>query len=316
MAGVVGRVLCELKLIHSVTKSLCGFCAQRQTYDNPSLAKSIGRSMKQCAVIVKGKGLEEWNTLKEERATKFVTLMELRWNVNVSHHAERTLRQKKRNTVQLLPLTEDIATFSKYLQNKATECMNKLETGCQGAMELTEIWRQLNAVLLTQVILFNRKRQGEVSRMTLTDYERRMEKGHSEDIVQCLSQHEQSLLKCLTVVEIEGKRGRTVPVLLTASMKKCVSVLSSTRSQIGVCEQNMYLFPRVHFLSEGHVRGSDCLRELTEECKELRMPELLRSTNLRKQIGTMSQIVNLQDNELDVLADFLGHDVRIHREFF
>jgi hypothetical protein len=27
-------------------------------------------------------------------------------------------------------------------------------------------------------------------------------------------------------------------------------------------------------------------------------------------------VVNLRDHELDVLADFMGHDIRIHREFY
>jgi len=42
----------------------------------------------------------------------------------------------------------------------------------------------------------------------------------------------------------------------------------------------------------------------------------LRSTVLRKHIATLSQIMNLKDNELDQLAKFMGHDVRVHREFY
>ena len=30
----------------------------------------------------------------------------------------------------------------------------------------------------------------------------------------------------------------------------------------------------------------------------------------------MSQILNLKDHELDALADFLGHDIRVHRQFY
>jgi hypothetical protein len=30
----------------------------------------------------------------------------------------------------------------------------------------------------------------------------------------------------------------------------------------------------------------------------------------------MAQMLNLKENELDVLAGFLGHDIRIHREFY
>ncbi|KAL0155304.1 hypothetical protein M9458_049567, partial [Cirrhinus mrigala] len=30
----------------------------------------------------------------------------------------------------------------------------------------------------------------------------------------------------------------------------------------------------------------------------------------------MSQILNLKDNELDQLASFLGHDIRVHRDYY
>ena len=40
-----------------------------------------------------------------------------------------------------------------------------------------------------------------------------------------------------------------------------------------------------------------------------KQPELLRSTGLRKQIATVSQTVNLRDNELDILAKFTGHNI-------
>ena len=42
---------------------------------------------------------------------------------------------------------------------------------------------------------------------------------------------------------------------------------------------------------------------------------MLRSTKLRKQIATLSQVLNLKENGLDILANFLGHDIRIHQEF-
>ena len=30
----------------------------------------------------------------------------------------------------------------------------------------------------------------------------------------------------------------------------------------------------------------------------------------------MSQILNLHENELDILAQFLGHDICVHRDFY
>ena len=45
-------------------------------------------------------------------------------------------------------------------------------------------------------------------------------------------------------------------------------------------------------------------------------PEALKSTNLRKHVATSSQLLNLENNELDVLAKFMGHDIRTHAEPF
>ena len=45
-------------------------------------------------------------------------------------------------------------------------------------------------------------------------------------------------------------------------------------------------------------------------------PEFLRSTNLRKHIRVTAQVMNLKENELDVLASFLGHDLQVHRDFY
>lgn len=33
-------------------------------------------------------------------------------------------------------------------------------------------------------------------------------------------------------------------------------------------------------------------------------------------MATISKILNLKDNEMDNLADFLGHDIRVHRKYY
>lgn len=40
------------------------------------------------------------------------------------------------------------------------------------------------------------------------------------------------------------------------------------------------------------------------------------STHLRKHVATLSQILNLKNHELDQVADFLGHDIHVHREYY
>ncbi|XP_037391621.1 uncharacterized protein LOC119264189 isoform X1 [Pygocentrus nattereri] len=64
-----------------------------------------------------------------------------------------------------------------------------------------------------------------------------------------------------------------------------------------------------------HMRGSDCLRQFSLEC-QAKHPECLRSTRLRKHIATLCQMMNLKNSEMDQVAKFMGHDIRVHREYY
>ncbi|XP_038055807.1 uncharacterized protein LOC119727811 [Patiria miniata] len=101
--------------------------------------------------------------------------------------------------------------------------------------------------------------------------------------------------------------------MFTAKIKTALDTLMNRRHEAGIDDSNAYLFSNQRGL--GHIRGTDTLREHASKCKA-KNPEFLRATRLRKHIATVSQIMNLQENELDLLASFLGHDVRTHREFY
>ena len=115
-------------------------------------------------------------------------------------------------------------------------------------------------------------------------------------------------------IEKEGKRGKTVAVLFPQHVVRSLDLLLQTRNQI-VASENQYLFPTVHYGFLSHIRGSDCLRKFSSECGAI-APERLRFTNLRKHIATMSQVMNMKENELDILANLMGHNMRVHREFY
>ena len=92
-----------------------------------------------------------------------------------------------------------------------------------------------------------------------------------------------------------------------------MELLKEKREEGAVPSENIYMFARPAALS--HLRGSDCLREFATECGA-KNPKALSSTKLRKHIATLSNVLNLSNTELDQLADFLGHDVRVHRDYY
>ncbi len=127
-----------------------------------------------------------------------------------------------------------------------------------------------------------------------------------KDVAVGLTKFEQKLCVHFSRVEIRGKRGRKVAVLLSPDMVDALTHIISRRTECGVPEENTFLFVRPNCLSP--YRGQDCLRIYANECGA-QNPELLRSTQLRKHVATLSQVLNLKNHELDQVADFLGHDI-------
>ncbi|XP_038062636.1 uncharacterized protein LOC119733132 [Patiria miniata] len=292
------------------TRRTAGFQEDTNLYTTPSLALKIGHSLKSCAEILRGDALLSGDKALEKNCKAVVQLYNLNWEGEVSHHALRTLQEARRNNPKLLPLTEDVVQLSKYIKNHVAVRHRELQKAVN--KDVPKAWTELAELLLTQIIVFNRKRPGEVSKMTLSDYSK-CASGTTCVVDGALSALEKALCKALWRVEIVGKRLRTVVVLFTAEIKTALDTLMNRRHEAGIDDSNAYLFSNQRGL--GHIRGTDTLREHASKCKA-KNPEFLRATRLRKHIATVSQVMNLQENELDLLASFLGHDVRTHREFY
>ncbi|XP_052813187.1 uncharacterized protein LOC128240552 [Mya arenaria] len=112
-------------------------------------------------------------------------------------------------------------------------------------------------------------------------------------------------------VETRGKRTRKVAIIFTKAMKANIDLLLKMHDKMGiVCK---YVF--VPQTTNQPYRGCSILKEMALEAN-LQHPERVTSTNLRKQLGTMCQLLGLTETEQDVLAKFMGHDIRVHREFY
>jgi hypothetical protein len=85
------------------------------------------------------------------------------------------------------------------------------------------------------------------------------------------------------------------------------------RAEAGIRQSNNFVF--AVSCSDNYVRGSDALRTAATRCGA-QNPSTLTSTNFRKYVATLSQVINLKDHELDILAQFMGHNIRVYRDFY
>ena len=119
---------------------------------SPSYALNIGHSLKKCSRILRNKANEVGDTIIKKRMTTFIELYEDDYMERVSGAALEALESAKHNTVKLLTLVKNVVVLSKYICNE----INKAKT--YHAPDYTKLCKSV----LAQVILFNRKRSGEV----------------------------------------------------------------------------------------------------------------------------------------------------------
>ncbi|XP_054908272.1 uncharacterized protein LOC129374093 [Poeciliopsis prolifica] len=298
----------KFMLVVESVKNLAGFVAETSTYKSPSLALKIGHSLKTISELVESRENVQGNSRAARDAHAFRILYDSSWNKFVSPASLRTLQGSEWNAPQLLPFTKDVQTLHLYLSEQQQRLYNELS-----AEASPKTWRNLCKVTLTQVILFNRRHAREISKMPLSAYQSSNPSSDQDDLKEASSDLEKRLFEHFRRLEIKGKRGRKVPVLLTPEMQQSLDMLISKRQKCGVPKENIHLFARPSAMSS--YRGSDCLRYFANDCGAKR-PDSLTSTKLRKQITTLSQILNLSNMELEQLANFLGHNINVHRQFY
>lgn len=304
----------SFRIVCSSCRAISRFDGATNRYKTQSLAQRLGPMLDKICDILLTDSIEHQDTVLQQNVTDFRKLYELNWSDEVSVKASKTLAEtrRKKDSSSILPLADDVKVLSNYLEKTAKTNYDIL-IGTPTPDGKERAWEELSKAVLTHTILFSRRRAGEVSKMTLSDYERRRTADVDGPVAATLTKLEQKLCTVFKRTLVKGKRGRPVPVIFTKQMEQYIDCLILHRAGL-VDDDNLYLFARVTPSLE-HIRGTDAMRESANACGAER-PDTLRSTTLRKQIATLSQVMNLQENELDVLATFLGHDIRVHRKYY
>lgn len=277
--------------------------ASTNEYGKSFVAVKIGFSLKRATKAWIGLCLM-MSVSTQKKAKKF-KLVDNSWSTYVSTNAHSTMEQQRWGNEDSVALTEDVVTLQNYLRK--TEDKAKLREHMS-----TTAYKTISESLLAQILVFNKKCEGEASRLTLKTY-LKADKGHvNKDIYETLSPVEKQLSHSLTRLVTRGKRERAPSYFSSARRLLCISWLKKRR-EVGVLEENPFLFARLGTTTS--LRGCDCLRKYSEENKA-KNPELLWSTKLRKHVATLCQLLELDNQDLEQVARFIGHDIGVHCEYY
>lgn len=226
----------------------------------------------------------------------------------LNKHARQTLVENRWNNSKKLPEAQDVAKLVQYLETNEKRCILKIKASEKTSFDIKS-YKELSRLTLVHLIVFNRKRAGEVSKIILDFMEHRHEsRMDTESNNHVLDKMEKKLSKLMKRIEIRGKKKRGVALLLTPHLSKCCDVLVKFRPAANIPHKNEYFFAS----GDGYIRGSDAIRKV---CNILQI-ENITSTSLRKHLATMVHIMSLPNHQLERLAEFMGHNLDVHKNFY
>ncbi|XP_033757856.1 uncharacterized protein LOC117340214 [Pecten maximus] len=276
---------------------------------NPSTAIKLGYGLSRLSSLKLGFSIKESNELCKQEATDFLRLLQLEWGVKVTKLARVTLEERHFNKESTLPHPDDIVQLASYLVKQ----LESLDLSTPDEATFRE------AVLLTQtrLLLYNSRRPGELESLRIETYLKRASLDEADlSLRRSLTEFEKSLLESQDLVEIRGKTGRGLPVIIPEETKRVLEFLSnsSCRDKCSIQAENLFMFANK---STGVVRAGDALNEIKERLgSKLKHPKRLLATNFRKHTATIAQVLSLGDNELKWLCNHLGHTMRIHEQYY
>lgn len=169
-------------------KKVSGFDEQKHSYHKPSLALKLGHTLRKIADIIYCRALMAEDEELIRHTDIFKKLYTSRWSELVSHSALNTLSDAKYNKPSTLPFTEDVQILHQYLEKSAESAFCSLKEEAT-----TQNYAQLAKLTLAQIIVFNQRRAGEVSKMRLKSFHERDNTKLHEDVALGLSKTEQKL---------------------------------------------------------------------------------------------------------------------------
>lgn len=196
------------------TKIVAGYNADNDKFGSPSIVLKMGSALKQCCDIAEFNILKESKHLDLDDTQKKIkksllnmrSIIEKQWSYEISTNACKEIFQKKWNKSAYLPLTSDIKIFRDYIINVQNKCIKDLKENSNNI----KAYRELQESILSQLILLNRRRSGEVQRIFLQTYLCAPSEISQEEVDFSLSEIEKQLTKQFKRIVIRGKRGRGV----------------------------------------------------------------------------------------------------------
>ncbi|KAJ8926631.1 hypothetical protein NQ314_020995 [Rhamnusium bicolor] len=289
-----------------------------KTFAVPSLAMHMGTSLKIVSnelthlILKESRGFQCRSPAEAEECLKHVKkfrkLVESCWTIELSSLANKHLQEKRWQKPLLVPLVSDVKMFRDQSLKIANDCISLFQHGKANI----ETYKLLANCSLALLIVFNRRRIGDVQFLKISDYNHE-NRTNFVDFKSALSDTERMLTKKYKRVVNGGKGSRPVVILVPEIIQNFISAILQHRKTY-VSPDNEYLFA-IPGSTITWGKGDVALQQLAKKIN-LKQPQTLSSNKLRKHIATVMQLLNLSQDEVKQFSSFMGHTQKTHEEFY
>ncbi|KAJ8967709.1 hypothetical protein NQ314_002655 [Rhamnusium bicolor] len=213
--------------------------------------------------------------------------------------------QHQRIKLVVLPLTEDVKKLRCSLHYELQRCLSKLESGFD-----LDTWAMLSKVTLINIMIFNRKRPGDVEKSQIIEYQNLQMV--EEDVLEKLDNSQKKYATMFGRYISRGKLDSPAPVLVSKTDMFAIEQILKYRQNANIDEKNPYLFAAPPRSSNAYYKVG---RALNDFCYSQGLENKnLTATKLRKHLATVT--CTLEKAEQAVISDFMGHALNIHNKIY
>ncbi|XP_043267677.1 uncharacterized protein [Venturia canescens] len=330
---LLGRFLAEMKNINpgiknfadvfiprnydatvDAVKKVAEFNEEERRFAHPAVATNLGTLLKYCGDILRSEYIKNENELNQKRVEDFLKLLAEGYGTSINRVATETQAQNNRRKKISLPSTDDIKKFYDYLSAERIKYFESLKEKFS-----VLAWRKLAETTVLSLLIFNRRRPGEIERLYVEDFQHHqtIDSIANKDAYAALSDEGKKLARTYVRLEIRGKLGRGVPVLVHSTIFECLELLLHHRENAGISPKNPYLFALISNDKDRfrYLRACNLMRKYSIESGAV-IPNSLRATKLRKHLATHCLNLNLSNGQVTDLANFMGHEEKIHKNIY
>lgn len=293
------------------TYAVCGANSELTDMRAPGTAKSIGILMKSVGEFLRRLYVSRNDQVNKKLTKDFLDLLIGEFEI-INRHAETASRRRTRFKEVVLPSNKDITKLREYLNSIRDSCLNKLKEEFN-----FQDWKNLGETSLLLLLIFNRRRQGEVSKMEIISFRSRKFVNENDDSFKELPDSSKENARNYVRFIVSAKRDNDGTVILHKDFVYGLERFLELRDAAGVPSSNPFVFglPPTSGGRQRYMEAYILIKKYSEQCGAAE-PETLRGTTLRKQIATKCADDGIPAAEVEDLTRHLSHRTEVHRSHY